>query len=307
MNPWKPATWSAKAQSNAVMLLASLVSAAVAWVNTKFGWNLNPDTLVNLILGILGLGAAAGVAIAHIDHGEAPAMTPGAELKLIAATAAPIVLDEVEAAIVSKFPSLAKKLGVAITSTAMLLLAFALTACQAAPVVQGQSGRQDSGAPQSSPVAQPGNFVFAPTYIYGDHNAANTHPVDASGDLKAAESLRSGALTGGTQSGSSQSVDPAAVGDAIAKDVEALGKTVSPTGAAAGLLTSAKKKLDAKDIAGATADLNAAKAAALTEKAAPAPVTPEGVKPVVPPPVTPAPATGTPAPVGEVPPPPPPK
>lgn len=145
----------------------------------------------------------------------------------------------------------------------MLACCASLCSCQAAPVAQAQSARQDSGAPQTSPVSQRDVFIYAPTIIAGTNNDPNAHHVDASGDLRSAESLRTGTQAGGAQT-SSPTQDNSGLADAAVKAAETFLSTVDPTSAAGAL---AKKAV-------AAAKAKAPDAAALLDEAKKADVKP---------------------------------
>ncbi len=75
MNPaapfvwYNPKTWSAPAQSIALVLIPILIALA----NKQFGWNIDPDTITKLFWG----GVSAAGARAIIDHGETGPNDPG--------------------------------------------------------------------------------------------------------------------------------------------------------------------------------------------------------------------------------------
>ena len=101
-----PATWSAKAQSIAAMLVACLVAAAVAVANAKLGWNLDAPTVVHLVLGVLGLGGVGAAAIAHIDNGESD--VPATRAPVFLSPHAAALTDEQKQALVALTPQPAK-------------------------------------------------------------------------------------------------------------------------------------------------------------------------------------------------------
>lgn len=149
----------------------------------------------------------------------------------------------------------------------LLCVAVALcasAACQAAP----QTVAQGAGAPQSAPVSQERSVIVNLSLINGSGAISGEHRTgpDASGDVKAAESQRSGAQT--STPTQTVSVDPAAV----AKAATDLLATVSPTGQAATLANLAVAEAKAGSPSKSKELLDAATAAAAAElKAAAAP------------------------------------
>lgn len=171
-----------------------------------------------------------------------------------------------------------------ILAVALLVAASALAACQSQPNVAQTRSNETSAlsAPvsTSSPVDQQRALVYAPTFVLGAENTVNPrNGQDASGAVKGSGrqdgESNGGATQGGSQTGGAQSMDPKAVSDAIGTSIDAMSGLVSATGAAGQLLKTARGKLDKGDVAGATADLQKAQAAAKTEIAVTKPNPPQ--------------------------------
>lgn len=139
----------------------------------------------------------------------------------------------------------------------LLTLVPLAAACQTAPQVAAQTAHLDSGAPQSAPVDQGRSFVYAPTWVIGSGTIDHSKPgIDAAGDVKAAESLRTGTTQGGSMT-STPTQDNSGLADAAVKAAETFLSSVDPTSAAGAL---AKKAV-------AAAKAKAPDAAALLEEA----------------------------------------
>lgn len=121
-----PKNWSAKAQALAVIAIGAIIAA----LNYTLKWNLDP----NLVLGIIGLGAVGGAAVAHIDNGETGANNPG-EVK-------PVDTPEVAAA-----KEVLRKAGITIA----VLFCFVLTSCSTG--IGRATSLAVSGVPPEIPAA----------------------------------------------------------------------------------------------------------------------------------------------------------